>query len=69
VAHRSDGARESGLTRTTRRLAAAVERRSLDLRSPDRLAGGAKTGNRWTFEHHYRALLDVFGEVRDEGAA
>jgi UDP-glucose:(heptosyl)LPS alpha-1,3-glucosyltransferase len=22
------------------------------------------TGNRWTFEHHYRALLDVFGEVR-----
>lgn len=23
-----------------------------------------QTGNRWTFEHHYRALLDVFGEVR-----
>ncbi|HEY3790053.1 MAG TPA: glycosyltransferase family 4 protein, partial [Urbifossiella sp.] len=22
-----------------------------------------QTGNRWTFEHHYRALLDVFGEV------
>ncbi len=23
-----------------------------------------QTGNRWTFEQHYRALLDVFGEVR-----
>jgi UDP-glucose:(heptosyl)LPS alpha-1,3-glucosyltransferase len=23
-----------------------------------------QTGTRWTFEHHYRALLDVFGEVR-----
>jgi UDP-glucose:(heptosyl)LPS alpha-1,3-glucosyltransferase len=23
-----------------------------------------QTGSRWTFEHHYRALLDVFGEVR-----
>jgi UDP-glucose:(heptosyl)LPS alpha-1,3-glucosyltransferase len=23
-----------------------------------------QTGNRWTFEHHYRALLDVFSEVR-----
>ena len=23
-----------------------------------------QAGNRWTFEHHYRALLDVFGEVR-----
>jgi UDP-glucose:(heptosyl)LPS alpha-1,3-glucosyltransferase len=23
-----------------------------------------QTGNRWTFEHHYRAMLDVFGEVR-----
>ena len=21
-------------------------------------------GTRWTFEHHYRALLDVFAEVR-----
>src|SRR5262245_14494219 len=23
-----------------------------------------QTGTRWTFEHHYRALLDVFAEVR-----
>jgi UDP-glucose:(heptosyl)LPS alpha-1,3-glucosyltransferase len=23
-----------------------------------------QTGNRWTFDQHYRALLDVFGEVR-----
>jgi UDP-glucose:(heptosyl)LPS alpha-1,3-glucosyltransferase len=23
-----------------------------------------QTGNKWTFEHHYQALLDVFGEVR-----
>lgn len=23
-----------------------------------------EAANRWTFEHHYRALLDVFGEVR-----
>ena len=23
-----------------------------------------QTGTRWTFEHHYRALLDVFGEAR-----
>jgi UDP-glucose:(heptosyl)LPS alpha-1,3-glucosyltransferase len=23
-----------------------------------------QAGNRWTFEHHYRALLDVFAEVR-----
>jgi UDP-glucose:(heptosyl)LPS alpha-1,3-glucosyltransferase len=23
-----------------------------------------QTGTRWTFEHHYQALLDVFGEVR-----
>jgi UDP-glucose:(heptosyl)LPS alpha-1,3-glucosyltransferase len=23
-----------------------------------------QTGARWTFEHHYRALLDIFGEVR-----
>jgi UDP-glucose:(heptosyl)LPS alpha-1,3-glucosyltransferase len=23
-----------------------------------------QTGNRWTFEHHYRAMLEVFGEVR-----
>lgn len=23
-----------------------------------------QTGNRWTFEHHYRALLEVFAEVR-----
>ncbi len=23
-----------------------------------------QTGNRWTFEHHYRALLNVFSEVR-----
>ena len=22
------------------------------------------TGNRWTFEQHYQALLSVFGEVR-----
>jgi UDP-glucose:(heptosyl)LPS alpha-1,3-glucosyltransferase len=22
------------------------------------------TGTKWTFEHHYRALLDVFAEVR-----
>jgi UDP-glucose:(heptosyl)LPS alpha-1,3-glucosyltransferase len=23
-----------------------------------------QVGNRWTFEHHYRAMLEVFGEVR-----
>ena len=23
-----------------------------------------RTGTKWTFEHHYQALLDVFGEVR-----
>ena len=23
-----------------------------------------QTGNRWTFESHYRAILDVFAEVR-----
>ena len=23
-----------------------------------------QAGNKWTFEHHYQALLDVFGEVR-----
>jgi UDP-glucose:(heptosyl)LPS alpha-1,3-glucosyltransferase len=27
-------------------------------------AAARQTGTRWTFEHHYRALLDVFGEVR-----
>lgn len=27
-------------------------------------AAARAAGNRWTFEQHYRALLDVFGEVR-----
>ena len=27
-------------------------------------AAARLTGARWTFEHHYRALLEVFGEVR-----
>jgi UDP-glucose:(heptosyl)LPS alpha-1,3-glucosyltransferase len=27
-------------------------------------AAARQTGTRWTFEHHYQALLDVFGEVR-----
>lgn len=28
-----------------------------------------QTGTRWTFEHHYRGLLDVFGEVRQSKRA
>jgi UDP-glucose:(heptosyl)LPS alpha-1,3-glucosyltransferase len=45
-------------------LAAAMTRFT-DRRFRAEAASAARqTGSRWTFEHHYRALIDVFAEVR-----
>jgi UDP-glucose:(heptosyl)LPS alpha-1,3-glucosyltransferase len=48
----------------TRSLAAAMSRMLDRGYLRDASAAARVTGTRWTFEQHYRALIDVFGEVR-----
>jgi UDP-glucose:(heptosyl)LPS alpha-1,3-glucosyltransferase len=45
-------------------LAAAMARMSDRGYMREASAAARATGNKWTFDHHYRALLDVFSEVR-----
>lgn len=46
------------------KLAAAMERLTDRGYLREASAAARATGTRWTFEHHYRALLNVFGEVQ-----
>ena len=65
VADRPGQRRSWSTTRTTPGRSAAAISRMLDpayRRSASQSARQA--AGRWTFEHHYRALLDVFAEVR-----
>lgn len=48
----------------TAALAAALNRMLDRCYLREAAAAARLTGTRWTFEHHYRALLDVFAEVR-----
>lgn len=45
-------------------LAASMHRFTDRTYRAESSAAARQTGNKWTFEHHYQALLDVFGEVR-----
>jgi UDP-glucose:(heptosyl)LPS alpha-1,3-glucosyltransferase len=45
-------------------LAAAMTRFTDRGYRADASSAARQTGTKWTFEHHYQALLDVFGEVR-----
>jgi UDP-glucose:(heptosyl)LPS alpha-1,3-glucosyltransferase len=45
-------------------LAAAMTRFTDRNARAEASAAARQTAAKWTFEHHYRALLDVFGEVR-----
>lgn len=45
-------------------LAAALHRFTDRGYRAEASSAARQTGTRWTFEHHYQALLDVFGEVR-----
>lgn len=47
-----------------RELASAMYRFTDNGYRAEASAAARQTGNKWTFEHHYQALLDVFGEVR-----
>ena len=45
-------------------LAAAMARFTDRTYRAEASSAARATGTKWTFEHHYQALLDVFGEVR-----
>ena len=45
-------------------LAAAMARFTDRAYRAEASSTARQTGTKWTFEHHYQALLDVFGEVR-----
>ena len=45
-------------------LAAAMHRFTDRTYRAEASSCARQTGTKWTFEHHYRALLDVFGEAR-----
>ncbi|MBM3979416.1 MAG: glycosyltransferase family 4 protein [Planctomycetes bacterium] len=45
-------------------LAAAMHRFTDRTYRAEASSAARATGTRWTFEHHYQGLLDVFGEVR-----
>ncbi|MFM8271267.1 MAG: glycosyltransferase, partial [Gemmata sp.] len=50
-------------------LAAAMHRFTDRTYRAEASNAARRTGTTWTFEHHYQALLDVFGEVRESKRA